>query len=205
MSGISKAMEELQKDYHSFMINTLCRGTDPNIEVICFAKAAPLLSFAWKFDVMVKQKNSSVFHSMWRKAIEQAQANHTNMGIGDIEEQVWKPAFQHCDNLLDQVRSLSMTLSDVDKHFNTLSRPELELELQALLSGVSMCVGQTSRPNFDWICPRVVRIVEYRKLRDYCAAANLFLKLRDELNLTEGDFSDVERISAEVSICGACI
>ena len=202
--GIREATVELGKDYRFCKINALCRRTDPNIEVVCFVKAAPLLSFAWKFDVMTKQIISTIFDATWHSVMHQALTSNPNLSISDVDGQVWRPAFQHCDKLLVELHSQSMNLFDVDRYFSMMSGPELELELKALLSGVNMCVRQASRPNVDWICQRVKQIMVYRKLNAYCFAANLFLELRDVLNLTEGDFSDVERISAEVSICDPC-
>ena len=185
-------MNELQKDYTSCKINTLCTRRDSSIDVICFAKAATLQSFAWKFDVMTKQFNSSIFDTKW-SAIMKKQAR---MSISDIEVQVWDPTFKYCLNLLEQLHNLSMTLTDVDRCFATFSEEQLVHELTILSAGVAMCLMQ--QHDDGWIHRSVRQVAEYRKLRNYRDAANSFLKLRDSLNLKKGDFRDVERISKEV-------
>ena len=186
-------MKELQKDYTSCKISTLCTRRKSWIDVICFAKAGTLQSFAWKFDVMTKQVNSSIFDTKW-SAIMKMQAR---MSISDIEVQVWTPTFNYCLNLLEQLHNLSMTLADVDRCFATFSEEQLVHELTILSAGVDMCLMQ---PHDDrWIRQSVHRVAEYRKLRDYRNAANSFLKLKDSLNLMKGDFRVVKRISKEVN------
>ena len=170
------------------------KGTE--VDVICFPKAAPLLSFAWMFDVLNKQVNSSIFHTTWKNNIQRALIIKPNLCITDIEEHVWKPTFKHCRDLLYMLKDMSITLSDVDKYFKK-NGDELEHELNSLCRGVSMCLGKNEE--FSWIHLSVVRIGQYRKLRSYCEAANLFLKLRDSLNLKNGSFTDVEKIAAKVS------
>ena len=196
-----EARKELLKDYTSYNINTLCRRTQSEIEVVCFSEADSLLSFAWKFDVMTKQ-SSSLFNTTWHKVMHQARAENPNISIKEVEGQVWIPAFKHCQSLLDQLFDLSITLSDVDANFEHMYGTDLELELKALSCGVNMCLGKTSEHSQGWIRPCVMRIEEYRKLYGYTVAAESFLKLKESLKLTKGDFKDVERISAQV--CFRC-
>ena len=195
-TGIGEAMNELQKDYTSYNINTLCTRRESYIDVICFARAATLQSFAWKFYVMTKQVNSSIFDATWKIVMHQAQTSNPSMNTSDIELHVWTPAFKYCLNLLEQLYNLTMTLADVDRCFKTFSEKQLVRELEALSAGVAKCLKQ--RNDDGWIRQCVHRIEEYRKLRGYCDAADSFLELRDSLNLTKGDFRDVERISKEV-------
>jgi hypothetical protein len=198
IKGVSEAKTELQTDYKSRKINTLCSRRESYVDVVCFTIAAPLLSFAWKFYVMTTRTNSSIFYATWSNFMKQTRKNNPNMSIRDVEIQVWTPAFEHCQNLLDQLHSFSMTLADVDRHFKDFKeKGELVRELKALSDGVAKCVEQTH--DDDWILKKVQRIEEYRKLRGYCYAANSFLKLRDSLNLIKGDFQNVERISEEAS------
>lgn len=184
-------------DYNSHKINTLCTQTKSGIDVVCFTKASCLLSFAWKFHIMTKKFTSSLFDATWCTTMQTARKS--NVTISDIESHVWKPAFKQCQNLLDQLHSQSMTLADVEKHFKNYGERELQNELNVLCCGVSEC-DQNTNYGKGWIHQRVLRIEEYRKLRNYRDAANTFLKLRDSLKLTKGDFKHVERISEEVNI-----
>ena len=184
-------------EYKSCKINTLCTRRESSIDIVCFTTAHCLLSFAWKFDVMTKRFISSIFDATWSTAVKKVRANNPDMSISDVEKQVWTPTFEHCQNLLEQLSSQTMHLADVDRHFKDY-RVKLESELKVLFRGVNQCLHQNH--DDDWIHHTVLRIEEYRKLRGYCDAANSFLKLRDSLKLTKGDFRNVERISKEVTI-----
>ena len=173
--GVPEAKTELRTDWTSCKINTLCNRQKSNVDVVCFTVAASLLPFAWKFDVMTKHTNSSIFDATWSTVMQQACTNNPNISISHIEVLVWTRAFKHCQ---------------------IFEEKQLVHELKALSAGVAKCLKQ---PNDDqWIHPSVRRIEEYRKLCGYRDAANSFLELRDSLNLRNGDFKDVERISKEV-------
>ena len=185
-------------EYKSRKINTLCTRRESNIDVICFTAASCLLSFAWKFDMMTKRFISSIFDATWSTAVKKARAYNPDMNISGVEELVWTPTFKHCQNLLEQLSIPTMSLADVDRHFKNYRGKGLESELKILFHGVNQCLRQTH--DDGWIHHTVLRIEEYRKLRRYCDAANSFLRLRDSLKLTKGDFRNVERISKEVTI-----
>ena len=185
-------------DYRPCKINTLCERRDSNIHVVCFDKAAPLLSFAQQFYVMTKEFSSGLFHAIWSLSMNEARANFPKMSVRDIEEKVWTPAFGHCRQLLTELHGLSMTLANVDRHFKNYRKQELENELRVLFDGVNKCLCQS--PSDNWIHHVVLKIEDYRKLCGYRYAANSFLELRDSLNLIKGDFKDVERISKQVII-----
>jgi hypothetical protein len=200
VSGVKEAIEELQIDYTNYKINNLCVRKQKSIDVICFTVASPLRSFAWKFHVMVKEKNSSLFINTWHDKVRRALTQHPKLNLCEIEKEVWMPTFQHCQTLLNQLEHMSIELCDV-KHLLE-SGYALERELKALSVGISICSGEQcsgEQCSDRWIPASVNRIREYSKLCDYCAAAKLFLNLRNSLQL-KGDFRDVERISAEVGV-----
>ena len=199
MIGVSEAKEELHMEYRQFKINTLCHHQDSNIHVVCFNKAAPLLSFAQKFYVMTKEFSSGLFQSMWFLTMKEARALCPKMSVNDVESKVWTPAFDNCQQLLTELHGMSMTLANVDRHFQCYSKQQLGNELKVLFDGVNKCLCKS--PSDNWIHHVVLRIEDYRKLCGYRNAANSFLKLRDSLKLTNGDFKDVEKISKEVIIC----
>ena len=192
--GINEAIEELQFDYTNCLISKLCVRREGRIEVVCFTVASPLLSFAWKFHEMHKERNSVLFLRMWQDNVKKALARCTNLNIGDIEKEVWMPTFQYCQALLNQLENMSIALCDVNHLL--ASDCELEYELKALSLGVSTCNGGDYCSN-EWIPSVLSRIKDYNKLHNYCAAANIFIDLRNSLQL-QGDFKDVESIAAEV-------
>ena len=181
-----------------FKINTLCTRDDSGaIKVISFNKAAPLSSFAKHFYVLTNTFPSSLFRTMWVAGVKKAIAKHPTLSISDLESEVWSLVFQQCQQLLDGLKTLSITLGEVDAHFrNYGTSGEIATQLKLLFSGINACLGR--KPTDNWIGQSVQKIAEYRKLCSYRDAANSFLGLKGFLQLSGGDFSDVERISNEV-------
>ena len=196
--GISEAKKELEIDFRSYKINTLCVYRGSNIEVLLFTTASCLLSFAGMFDVMTKKVNSSIFNDIWCSFMQRASASNPSMTIRDVEGLVWTPTFQGCLNLLRELHSRSMSLANVDKYFKKYeNQRKLESEIKSLFHGINQCL-EKEKSDDSWIHSRVFHIQQYWKLRRYRDAANSFLSLRESLGLVEGDFTDVERISKEV-------
>ena len=124
-------------------------------------------------------------------------AKNPDLDVQHLHSNVWTPAFQQCQSLLENLYEQTITLGDVDKHFG-YDRNGLLGQLKLLFHGVNEC----SKKNLDdkWIEHSVEKILNYRQLCGYRDAANSFLKLKDLLKLSKGDFSDVERISKEVNM-----
>lgn len=181
------------------MIKELCTQSEKGVEVICFQSASSLQPFAYMFWIMTHWYNSAIFDSIWSKTMRSACQSNPNMTIGEVCPKIWEPAFTQCQHLLDQLHSRSMTLSNVDRHFHRYKGDlqTLERELGSLFHGVNTCRGE--RKDISWIHHVVTRMGEYWRLWAYREAANSFLVLRDSLELTNGDFKDVERISKEVN------
>lgn len=192
--GVTEAFKELKSDYRRCKINTLCERRQDKIEILCFTAARPLVSFAWMFHVMKKEINSTIFNSIWHDKFQTTLAEKPMLHIAEIETCVWIPTFQHCLTLLKQLEDMSIRLDDVN---NLPMDTDLEHELKLMCQGVSKCIGRSVSDN--WIDTSVKRIQEYHKLCDYGAAAKLFIDLRNSLKL-QGDFSDVEKIAAEVGV-----
>ena len=197
-TGTPDVEAELQRDYMEFKINSLCtRDESGAIKVICFNKAAPLSSFAKHFYVLTMKFPSSLFHTMWVAGAKQARAKHPTLSISDFKSEVWSPVFQQCQKLLDRLQGLSITLGEVDTHFrNYETSKKIKTELGLLLSGLNECLGMQASDH--WIGRSVQRIAKYRELCSYCDVAKSFLELKAFLQLSGGDFSDIERISNEV-------
>ena len=163
----------------------------------CFQSANSLQQFGNKFWTLSHVHNSAIFNATWSKTMEDVY--HRDMTVSDVGPKVWKPAFKQCQQLLEKLNSGSMTLSDVDKHFSQYKGElqRLERELKSLFCGVNACGRKDRDPS--WIYQAVTQMEEYWRLCEYCETANSFLKLRDSLELTKGDFKKVENISKKVN------
>ena len=176
----------------------MCVSGDSGVfSVVCYSVAAPLLSFAEKFYEMTRNLKSAIFDSTWTTTMIQARESNANLSVHDVESKIWTPVINQCQKLLNELHECLMPLVEVDQHFKNYKEVELEQELAKLLSGIHKCIPQHSSCG-DWIHDRVHRIVDYLKLCKYREAANYFLDIRNSLELTQGDFRDVERISQEV-------
>ena len=200
-SGIKEAKGELQRDYSVCTIRYLCNPYVSDVgdpEVTCYQASKCLQSFVVQFSILSQKYNSAIFSTIWSMSMKHAYINNRNMTITDIAPQVWKPAFKKCQDLLEKLKDTSITLSDVDSHFEKYKTvpKRLEGDLECLFNGINKCLGVSE--DFAWIDSVVAQIHKYWRLCNYRQAAILFLELRDALTLTKGDFRDVERISKEV-------
>ena len=120
--------------------------------------------------------------------------------INDVGPRLWQPAFEECQKLLKELKNASITLECVERRFHEyIEDPEkLKEDLTMLSSGMSICLK--IRRNPTWISTTVARIKNYWRLWNCREVANTFLKLRDTLKLTRGDFVHVEWIFEEVII-----
>ena len=188
----------MQKNYRSQKINSLCiRNELRGVSVVCFNKAHPLLPFAKSFFVMTYRLNSDVFRSTWKAMLQLALTKNPSLDVNHLQSDVWQPAFQQCQSLLEELYEQTITLGDVDRHFGMYGESGLTTQLKLLFHGVNECTNR--QLGDDLILRSVEKITNYRQLCSYRNAANSFLKLRDLLKLSRGNFRDVERISKEVN------
>ena len=148
---------------------------------------------------MTQRYNSAMFSIIWSETMTYAHHSNPDMTINDVGLKVWEPAFTQCQQLLEQMHIGSITLSEVHRHFSQYKGEKLRLEreLQNLFCGVNACHRECR--DSSWIHQTAARMMEYWRLCENLATANSFLKLRNSLELTKGDFKNVERISKDVS------
>ena len=179
-------------------INKIClRDEKENIQLICFQSAGSLLKFANEFMVISGGKHGSeIFLDIWRGALHQAVTNNPQLSLGDVCVLVWQPSILQCRNLMESLMDLSMKLSDVD----TILKPydnRLETQLQLLFNRMTEITQKSG--NLSLIERAARRIKEYWNLRQYQEGADTFLKVKNSLGLTKGDFRLVERLSQQVA------
>jgi hypothetical protein len=211
MLGLMELVRELDQDFESKPIKSLCISNGPShFENRCFYSALPLDPIKVKYDFMVRHHQNDFFHRIWeRTAIRAARASAAELTIPDIVTKIWTPAFEECCQILDSLNNCSITLREVDDRFlrfnNNIST--LKFHLEQLHKGVEVCHDRPPPPRCPpWIDAAVERMQQYWTLSRYAKAAKTVLKLRDELMLT-GDFTLMETIAKKVlstvfEVCG---
>ena len=188
---------ELETDINRMFINTLCvRNEDDSIQLICYLSAGSLLKFANEFEVITGARHcSEIFLDVWRKTLRLAVADNPQLSLRDIYASVWQPSVEQCKSLLDSLLDLSMKLSDVDANLEH-HQTHLETQLHLLFKGMAEITMKPGNPSLIDKAARRVR--EYWNLRRYQEGADTFLKVKNTLGLTKGDFRLVERLSQQV-------
>ncbi len=175
------------------------RNEKGKVQPICFLSAGSLLKFAGEFEVVSGQKyGSNIFIEIWRRNLQQAITDNAELSVDDIYLAVWQPCLGECRNLLQSLLDLTMKLSDVDIVLGP-HQARLETQLQLLFKGIAEITKKSEDPSLIERAAR--RIRDYWNLRQYQEGADTFLRLKDSLRLTKGDFQLVERLSQQVHIC----
>lgn len=118
--------------------------------------------------------------------------------LNDILPHVWTPCFQRCKDILESMVSLQIKLSEVEKYFNKHEfGHNLETQLNNLFKGLNECKANLKGVTVDNLNVAAQLIRQYWNLCQYRHVANIFLNLRDVLNL-HGNFYPVERLSSKV-------
>ena len=184
---------DLSQNIRKRNICDLCQLRDGIPVLLCFEAARPLDPFVDHFDIMMKNSSNLFLHPI-EKTLKKVVASRSNLTIADIYTEIWQPVFNDCRKLLESLTDQSMTLSYVDTHLKDYS-DNLETVVYNLAVGVSKCLSmeldQTSLRRPLW------NIRQYWRVCEYQTGAQLFLKLRDVLQLN-GDFDLVERFSSQV-------
>ena len=196
--GLADLLKEVDRDYKEVNLINLCsRDEDDQVCVDCFQSARRLFNFLIDFEILTNKHRSDLFINAWRKALSDATRN-PKLGIDDIYVAVWQPCLKECKEVLTSLLCLNMTLTDVDCYFG-FHHEDLDTQLLALYNGITKCCKDI-KETVDWgtIKRAIERIRQYWELCQHRDGANLFLEIRDQLGLHNGDFSPVEKLSKEV-------
>ena len=169
------------------------RDENNSIQLKCFLSAASLLKFANEFQVI---SGSEMFLGFWRRTLNEA---ISRISLCDIYDSVWQPSLRLCRNLLESLVDQSMKLSDIDtdlQSYQLYNRLDRQLEL---LYNKMADISQKSG-DLCLIKLAAQRVREYWNLCQYRKGAKTFLKLKNSLRLTKGDFQPVEKLSQQVYV-----
>ena len=203
VSGLADLKRQLEANYDSCPINTLCTADGSSRFIYhCFQPAKPLEPIRMPFDFMQRLHQNDLFHRVWSNATRKAARRRDDLTIQDIVDEIWRPAFKECEGtILGGMRDGSIKLQAVDSYFRCYTNIEaIEGHLHRLYNGVELCYGRApSQTCPPWIHIAVHRVYEYWTLSDYAAAAKKILELKDKLKLT-GDFQAVATIAEKVKM-----
>ena len=200
--GLDDLMKELQQDYGSKQIRSVCVSKGPSHLVHhCFKTAAPLDPIMTLYDFMARHHPNDLFHRIWSAASWRAVKEKPDLTIKDIVTKIWNPAFKECCRVLDSLQDHSMKLKEVNDRFYQFDDGNMIIaHLEKLYKGVELCHRRsppTKHPS--WIDSAVECMQQYWTLCRYAKAAQTVLQLKQKLELT-GDFSLMETIAKKVSL-----
>jgi uncharacterized coiled-coil protein SlyX len=193
-TGLTELQAELGKDIDKELINTMCvrNEEDNGIQLICFQCAGSLLEFAKDFQII---GDSEMFLGIWRRTLLQAITDNTQLSLNDVYDSVWQPSLEQCRKLLKSLIDLSMKLSDIDTELQPY-HSRLDTQLELLYN--KMADSTQKSKDLSQIKQAARRVRDYWNLCQYQKGADTFLKLKNSLGLTKGDFQLVEKLSQKV-------
>ena len=198
LSDLHGILVFLQRSNSGDPISSLCTTTpEGKYEIKCFNSAKALFPHIENFFILSKKYANNLFHSFWLGALSQVGRNNRGLTFEEVINLVWKPVFERCIQLLKDLQSWKMQLSEIDEALKGKysSQEDLRRDLENLSKAVSECCGGLE--NLKWIKKVCNRIWQYWELCNYHEPAKAFLKIRDSLGLT-GDFSLIDRVARQV-------
>ena len=130
------------------------------------------------------------------KVINEHIESETNLKVADFYPLIWKPTFDNSRLLLETLANLTIKLVDCDRDLKDFTTT-LDTQLDILRNGICRCAQVEI--DATRIQTALSRVRMYWKLCEYRHGANIFLQLRDVLDLQDGDFSIVETFANTVS------
>ena len=185
----------MQRNNSGDPINSLCTTTPGGIyQIKCFNSAKALFPYVEKFFIISSKHANTLFESFWLETLSQVEQDKEALTFQDIIDLVWKPVLDQCIQLLNNLKTLKIQLSDINKLLKEKcsNQESLTRELENLSKAVSECCDEVK--DLKWIKEVSDRIRQYWELSSYGEA---FLKIRDSLGLI-GDFSLIDSVSDKV-------
>lgn len=164
----------------------------------CFEDAAPLRVILTHHHFLFEKRYSDLFQQIWKSKLDAAMHAKFSVALNfeDVITRIWKPVFSNCCQLVDNVRSRSITLKEVDLYFLKIEVTEVCRHLRNLYIAVELCRDKKAE-EFEWIQGSVDLMKQYWDLCKQAKAAKIVLNLKNDLKLT-GDFEIIENVASTV-------
>ena len=180
-------------------INSLCTTTpEGKYEIKGFSAAEAVYPYVEKFFIMSSKHPNTLFDSFWLETLSQVGSNNEVITFQQVVNLVWTPVWEQCIQLLKDLQTYRMLLTDVDKVITKYSDQEdLINDIALLYQAVNECSSKGIE-DFQWIRGVCNCIWHYRNLCNYHDTAKSLLEICNSLGLT-GDISLIESIANKVS------
>ena len=165
-----------------------------SLKLLCLHTAKPLDPFVDHFGIM-QSKGSNLFLHPLRQNMKQVLLR-TGLTIADIYSQIWRPTFEHCQKFLSKLVSLRITLFSVDRYLKPYSQ-NLKVEVNNLAAGLKRCSPDV--PDHGKIDLALSKVKDYWRICEYQEGAQVFLDLKNVLNLERGNFIQIQKLATNVS------
>ena len=164
-----------------------------------FSAAEAVYPYVEKFFIISSKHANTLFESFWLETLSHVGSKYEVVTFQQIADHVWKPVWEQCIQLLNDLQTYHMLLSDVDKILNGRYPDQNKLmnDIALLYQAVNECSGKEVE-DFQWIRGVCDRIWHYRNLCKYHENATSFLGICNSLGL-DGDFSLIKSIANKVS------
>lgn len=194
--GLSELMSATQSDYSKVPIRSLCSIESGILQFEYFKQACPLLDMVQKFHLLYHDYRSGLFLSVWNLQLEETSSADIPVTFEGVVDTVCKPVFCECCQLVDSMKTESITFTKVDLYFTPLKDCDVKNHLRNLYHAVEECRGNRVL-EFSWIRTSIEHMERYWDLCEQAGAAKIVLKLREELKLS-GDFVIFENVASSV-------
>ena len=154
-----------------------------------------ILPYAQNFHTMTFDLNSNVFFQVWKEKLPKPSAGKS---VLEGVRKVWEGSLDQSVKLIDQLKQLSIKLTDVDRLFQHVDSSQIKRELTAFCQEIHAFKNIGS---CQWISDTAMRIQFYRSFHDYIKTAETLLKMKSCLNLT-GDFAEMDKLVEQVLLYG---
>jgi len=201
LTGLDDLKAELDANIDDCKLSELCYQKDEIVTLKFYKNAHCLDVFAKQFDIMTNRNRTSLFirplEKKLRKLINSSLESESMIKISELFPLVWELTFKDCQQLLFTLADHSIKLAHCDQHLKEFNE-NLETQLDLLFKGLHEC--EPLPIEYPTIQASIVQVRNYWKICEYRQGADIFLKLRDVLELEKGDFTDVEKFGTEVSV-----
>jgi 6-pyruvoyl-tetrahydropterin synthase len=203
---------ELKEDDSNKKLCSLCtsarkKGSDElTVRFLCFPAGESASRMLDEFYIILEEEKPGFFCRLWDERVNtcfsEIENDPQSLTYEDIDERIWQQIYKECEETLQQLSTLKLSLQSVKHYFFERydGKKHLENDLTKLCIAMNRCnelkPSDNKLPAFEieWIADAVARIELYKHLCRYATAAEAIIKLRGTLGLT-GDFTVVETLS----------